>query len=397
MAKWGRKSWGFRLFGGNRLQLGSGRSFRKVKTVSWGSRSSAGPSSPSPKKWGSGLNAKGLNWGSRSSSSSGIRKWGISRLAMSLGSRPRSAASSGVWKSRPRGNNSAGTTGAWGTRPTKPRIRRRTILLIVLVIMMLFSVQSFIYVERNLRPPLMNVAKIRVKQLATQAINKAITEQVSRQTESDKLIDWKMNSNGKISGFMLNYAEHMRITSQTINTVQSTLDEMKSIPEHIPIGLALNSAIISSFGPKVPVKFEPVGAAKVGLSTREKDAGINMILVEVYIRIIAEVAIIIPFDTEPEIIETDIPISYLLVVGDVPMYYYDNTGKPVGESAAQAPNISVPLNPGDGNGISSQPEQDKAASANAGSSNEANIEDADESKTHKGSGATGNNSGGSTD
>lgn len=389
MAKWGRKSWGFRLFGGNRLQLGTGRSFRKVKTVSWGSRSGVGSSSPSPKKWG---NAKGLNLGSRSSSSTGIRKWGIRRPAMSLGSRPKSSTSSGVWQSRPRGNNSGGTTGAWGTRPTKPRIRRRTIIFIVLIIMMLFSIQSFIYVEQNLRPPLMNVAKIRVKQLATQAINKAITEQVSRQTESDKLIDWKMNSNGKISGFMLNYAEHMRITSQTINTVQSTLDEMKSIPEHIPIGLALNSAIISSFGPKVPVKFEPVGAAKVGLSTREKDAGINMILVEVYIRIIAEVAIIIPFDTEPEIIETDIPISYLLVVGDVPMYYYDNTGKPVGESAAQAPNISVPLNPGDGNGISSQPEQDKDASANTGSSNEANIEDANESQTHK---STGNNSGGS--
>lgn len=201
----------------------------------------------------------------------------------------------------------------------------------------------------------MNIAKVRVKQVATQAINKAITEQVARKSESEKLIDWKMNGDGKISGFMLNYAEHMSITSETINTVQNTFSEIKDIPENIPIGHALNSAIISSFGPKVPVRFEPVGAVKVELSTRERNAAINMVLVEVYIKVVAEVSIIIPFDSEPELVETEIPISYLLVVGDVPMYYYDSSGKPVGENAPAAPNISVPLAPGAG--VSTNPNE----------------------------------------
>ncbi|MBH5317494.1 sporulation protein YunB [Paenibacillus sp. GSMTC-2017] len=237
-------------------------------------------------------------------------------------------------------------------------MRKRKIFLMFIVFMMLLSIPSFIFIERNLRPPLMTIAKVRVKQVATQAINKAITEQVARKSESEKLIDWKMNGNGKISGFMLNYAEHMSITSQTIETVQSTLSEIKDIPEHIPIGHALNSAIISSFGPRVPVKFEPVGAVKVELSTRERNAAINMVLVEVYIKVVAEVSIIIPFDTEPQIVETEIPISYLLVVGDVPMYYYDSTGKAVGDTAQQAPNISVPLAPG--SGVTSNPNESES-------------------------------------
>jgi sporulation protein YunB len=227
-------------------------------------------------------------------------------------------------------------------------------LLWMLVLMMVMTVPSFIFIERNLRPPLMNIAKVRVKQVATQAINKAITDQVAHTSEAEKLIDWKMDGNGKISGFMLNYAEHISITSETVQTVQAALSEIKDIPEHIPIGHALGSAIISSFGPTVPVKFEPVGATKVELNTRERNAGINMVLVEVYIRVVAEVSIIIPFDTEPELVETEIPISYLLVVGDVPMYYYDSTGKPVGESAQQAPNISVPLQQGS-DGVTSKP------------------------------------------
>lgn len=329
MAKWGRRSWWHRL--GDALSGGSsGGPFRRTKTVSWGNGRSKNGSS------GAASNGSRMKWGMRPSAPKPAASWGNRRKLpkLSLGG----------------GARRSSQPVAWGAGPREPRIRprprKRTMLLWMLILMMVMTIPSFVFIERNLRPPLMNIAKVRVKQVATQAINKAITDQVAHTSEAEKLIDWKMNANGKISGFMLNYAEHINITSSTVQTVQAALSEIKDIPEHIPIGHALGSAIISSFGPRVPVKFEPVGATKVELNTRERNAGINMVLVEVYIRVVAEVSIIIPFDTEPELVETEIPISYLLVVGDVPMYYYDSTGKPVGDSAPQAPNISVPLEQG---------------------------------------------------
>ncbi|MNP56458.1 Sporulation protein YunB [compost metagenome] len=69
-----------------------------------------------------------------------------------------------------------------------------------------------------------------------------------------------------------------------------------------------------------------------------------MILVEVYLRVKTELAVVVPFDMEPQSVETEIPVSYLLVVGDVPMYYYDSKGNPVGDKA-NAPNISIPALP----------------------------------------------------
>lgn len=241
-------------------------------------------------------------------------------------------------------------------RPVRKSRSWKKGLLIASVLLILVTIPAFVFIEKNIRQPLMHVAKIRIKQVATQAINGAITEQVAERAASEELIEWKMDSKGKISGFMLNYNEHMRITSSTIQTVQSTLSEIQHMPEKIPLGHALDSAIISTYGPKIPVTFKPLGAVKVELNTREKNAAINMVLVEVYIKVITEVAIIIPFDTEPEIVEAEIPISYLLVVGDVPMYYYDSSGKPIGESAPQAPNISVPLH--SGQGISSDSSSD---------------------------------------
>lgn len=240
------------------------------------------------------------------------------------------------------------------------KARKRRIFLFVVFLSALFSLQSFIFIEKNLKPPLMNLAKVRIKQIATQSINKAISDRISSGTNYEKLIEWKTDSAGKISGFVLNYAEHMKITSDTITTVQSQLAELKGMPEHIPVGMAMGSAILASFGPDIPIRLVPAGSVKVDLSTRYQNAGINMILVEVYIKIIAEVTVIIPFDSEPELVETEIPISYVLVVGDTPMYYMDNKGNPVNGSAPLPPSVTLPnlkMAPGADAGATAAPGQ----------------------------------------
>lgn len=234
----------------------------------------------------------------------------------------------------------------WKSKPVGTKKLKRN-LTIISLILLLMTIQMFIYIEKNLKPPLASLAKIRVKQIATQSINSAISDGIAKNTNFEKLIDWRTDNNGKITGFMLNYSEHMKITADTIKTVQSQLTNLQAFPEHIPLGQALNSPILASFGPNIPIKFVPAGAVKVDLSTRYQNAGINMLLVEVYLRIIAEVTIIIPFDTVPEVVETEIPISYALVVGDVPTYYFDGKGNPVSTSQSQAlqPGLSMPKLP----------------------------------------------------
>ncbi|AIQ49229.1 sporulation protein [Paenibacillus sp. FSL R7-0273] len=232
-------------------------------------------------------------------------------------------------------------SGNGGSSPARPR-RRGRFWLILSLVLAIGVLQGLRYVEQHLRPPIIHLAQIRVKQIATESINKAITSQVADGGDAEALIDWKTDKNGKISGFMLNYREHMRITSQAAEVIQSTLQELHNRTEHIPLGQALNSPLIASFGPDVPIKIEPQGAVKVELNTRQKNAGINMILVEVYIHIVTEVAVVVPFDMEPQVVDTEIPVSYLMVVGDVPMYYYDNQGNPVGDNGSSAPGIAIP-------------------------------------------------------
>lgn len=245
----------------------------------------------------------------------------------------------------------------WRSRTRRPKRRRK--IWIAVVIIAIFGLFQFVqYVESRMTGPIIHLAQIRVKQIATESINDAISAQVANQQQVGQLIDWKTDDNGKITGFMLNYSAHMKVTSETIQTVRHTLDEVARLSESIPLGQALGSPILASFGPSIPIKIEPKGDVKVDLNTRRQDAGINMILVEVFLRVKTELAVVVPFNMESQAVETEIPVSYLLVVGDVPMYYYDSKGNPVGEGGADAPNIALPVLPG-GHGTAETPNTNK--------------------------------------
>src|SRR5690554_914806 len=84
----------------------------------------------------------------------------------------------------------------WRSANSQSKGKKR-IILIVLFLLVFTSAQTFIYLERNLREPLMKVASIRVKQKATEAINTAITEKLAQGNNFGKLIDWKEDNSGR--------------------------------------------------------------------------------------------------------------------------------------------------------------------------------------------------------
>jgi sporulation protein YunB len=281
---------------------------------------------PTPRKWGRGGGSLG-SFRIGTTTKSAPRRWGTRRGFAS-----------------PRSSGSSSPTRRFASQRRPKRMKRKYFWLIISVLLLFIIIQSVMFLDRELRTPLMFLAKIRINQMATEAINSAITEEVAQTADGDKLIQWKTTPEGKITGFLIDYKEQMGITAKTIAVVTRVLKQHEDVPEHIPIGHALNSPFLSSLGPRVSVTFHPASVIKVDIETQQSEAGINMLLVEVYIRIRTEVSVIIPFDQAPEMLETKIPLSYVLVVGDVPTYYYDNKGNPVGNAAAQAPTITLPDN-----------------------------------------------------
>jgi sporulation protein YunB len=198
------------------------------------------------------------------------------------------------------------------------KIKKR-LYLISLLIFLILSIQSFIYVERNLAPALMEIAKVRVKQIATQAINDAISKKIAQNANFEELIDVVKDKNGKVSMLMFNTMEYARIVGETTWRVQDTLHELQQESQPIPLGVALNSNILAMIGPDVPIELVPMGAAHVNLFHKTEEAGINYVLVTVYVN-----------------------ITYAMVNGDVPNFFYNGNGESIGNTPGDqgAPKIN---------------------------------------------------------
>jgi len=206
----------------------------------------------------------------------------------------------------------------------------KIIVITLFVIIGLFIL--FIVAEKRVEPTLMLIAQSKADQVAKLAITDAVTKRLTQQgVDFNEIVIMEKDGEGSIKAVNFNFKEYSRIVGETTARIQNRLKEFEqeNVKTTIPLGLATKNVFLEHLGPDIPVSFVPIGAVKTRLETRLKQAGINMVLVTVYIYIEVDLRVIIPFATKQQTVTTEIPITEALIVGKVPNYLYNNpTGKP---------------------------------------------------------------------
>lgn len=221
--------------------------------------------------------------------------------------------------------------------------RKHSIILFVLLVASIYTgLYAFYFVETNLRPNLMSIAEIRTKKIATEAINDAVSKKIAEETDYRNLLDIQLDSTGRVSYAQLNFSEVSRIAAETTIRVQNTLNIIEKEVIRIPLGMAVNSTILSQYGPTIPITIVPQGAAFTNVDWSFEEAGINQTLHVIYVEVRAEVKVVIPFDTKNTIVVTRIPIAYALYIGNVPQFYYNGRGIPQGDGVGESPGVKPP-------------------------------------------------------
>lgn len=202
-----------------------------------------------------------------------------------------------------------------------------TFLFIVVSLVILF-----IIVERRIEPTLLLIAQAKADQVAKLAITDAVTKRLTQQgVDFNEIVMMEKDEEGSIKAVNFNFREYSRIVGETTARIQNRLKELEqeNVQTTIPLGLATKNVFLEHLGPEIPVSFVPIGTVKTRLETEMKQAGINMVLVTVYIYVEVDLRVVIPFATKQQTVTTQIPISEALIVGKVPSYLYNNpAGKP---------------------------------------------------------------------
>lgn len=181
-------------------------------------------------------------------------------------------------------------------------------------------------VDYKIKPAMNAVAEVRVRYYAVDIMNRAIKEITSR-TDVKSVVEVLMNDDGSVRLVQTDSVAMNKLSTAVSERAQSMLQELKDIEISIPVGSIVSNGIFSGKGPDINITMLPAGAVNTGFSTEFENAGINQTRHRVYLEVSAEVRIVAPLSGSAIEVKTLVPITEMIIVGDVPDTYINVTDK----------------------------------------------------------------------
>ncbi len=176
----------------------------------------------------------------------------------------------------------------------------------------------FVWLEHNLKPTIKSFAESEANLIATEVINKAIYEKVLYQIDYNELITIHKDNYDRVSLIQANSIKISHLISSTNLEIRESLKELEKQNFEIPLGQALGSHFLATYGPKVKVKAIPVGEIDVQLIQDFHEAGINQTRHILYLDVNVDIRVVIPTLTDKIRVNTKAPIAETIIVGTVP-------------------------------------------------------------------------------
>jgi sporulation protein YunB len=235
----------------------------------------------------------------------------------------------------------------------KLKLKKRKLLTkIVIMIVMIFIGLIFLiyYIDKKIKPILMDYAEMEITKLSNIIINKSISKQLATLTNVDDLFIIT-KENDKIRSIDLNPVIVNTILNTTVNNITINLKQIengdiefielnddilieydkenlkKGVIYEVPLTIALNNTLLNNIGPKVPIKFSILGDISGSITTKVTNYGLNNALIEVSLYVKINAMTILPLSTKKIQIENSIPIAIKIIQGEIPNYYINSLNR----------------------------------------------------------------------
>lgn len=226
--------------------------------------------------------------------------------------------------------------------------KKRKLLLKLIMIVIIAIICAFFlinYFSDNISPGLIIYAEDEVTRLATLIINNSIDNEIIEALDEDNIFEIIRNNDGEIQLISYSTKEVNILLNSIAIIIQNNLKSIEDgnvdfidlsdsyLKEYdstllkqgivckIPFGSFSNSSLISGIGPKIPVRFTLIGDVTTNLNSEVKEYGINNALLEVYVEIIVNFRVNLPFISNKITVSSEIPISMKIIQGGIPNFY----------------------------------------------------------------------------
>lgn len=194
-------------------------------------------------------------------------------------------------------------------------------------LLLIIGIVLFVIVDWRLRPTLHQFAKAKARVLATEALTTAVALEIAEGIRWEDLYALRPDSSGKVVLVQPNTGEIDRLTSQVTLRVQELLSKISDTKIRIPLGQILGSNVLANVGPKIGISIIPIGTVTTKILSDFEQAGINQIRHKIYLEVTAHMQVVVPMVTATDNVVVQVPITEVLIMGDVPETYIQLEGR----------------------------------------------------------------------
>ncbi|MBP3348435.1 MAG: sporulation protein YunB [Clostridia bacterium] len=204
-------------------------------------------------------------------------------------------------------------------KTSKKRITKRLVAVALALVMLV--VLAVVFVDSAIKPAMNAVAQVRVRYHAVAIMNEAIKEVTSSEENIKSVVEVLCNDDGSVRLVQTDSVAMNRLSTMVSQRAQEMLQQLKNIDISIPLGSLVSNGLFSGKGPGINITMIPAGAVNTGFSTEFENAGINQTRHRVYLEVSAQVRIVAPLSGSAMEVTTVVPITEMIIVGDVPDTY----------------------------------------------------------------------------
>lgn len=219
-------------------------------------------------------------------------------------------------------------------------LKSRFLILIfvelLLIITMTFSL-TLTFLSKS-TPNIMKVVESKLEKVTYEMITDKINTDLINDSNLKDILLLTKNSEGEILAVDYNLEKAYKVNNLINNSIRNSIYNLESgilansefvlgvnsMYIDVPMFVSSENIIISSLGPKIPVKISFIGTVVTNLQTKITSYGLNNVLNEIYVTVEITELITTPVSEEKYSVKYDILIDATMINGRVPSYYGEN-------------------------------------------------------------------------
>lgn len=200
------------------------------------------------------------------------------------------------------------------------KMRKKTYKSVVIVIITIFIFFNLLLIifDKKVMPSVVSIAETTMRAETIKAINKISIEVFDEEVANNDIVIIDKDKNNKINLIKANTFLLNKITSEISIRSNNELDELGKKGIEVPLGWMTDKSIYYNLGPNINIEMEPIGNIETSYETIFESAGINQTRHKIYLNVKGRIKIIIPMYNREIEVNTQIPLSETIVVGEIP-------------------------------------------------------------------------------